>query len=445
MKHRKLSHIRVITLGYFIIIMLGTLLLMLPFATRSGVCAGPVTALFTATSASCVTGLVLQDTVTYWSLFGQLVIIVLIQIGGLGFMTIAIFFFRIISKKASLRERAVMAESINTTQLGDFSRLVKKIITGTIVFESVGGILLSLHFIRQPGFGFFKGVYYGFFHSISAFCNAGFDLMGEAGKYSSFTSVSDNLLVNAVLITLIIIGGIGFLVWDDITACRFKFKKFSLHTKTVLTATAVLIFAGALLLFIFEHNNTGRDKPISEEIAIALFGSVTSRTAGFNTVDTAALTPASKLITIILMFIGGSSGSTAGGVKTTTIAVIIIFLIAGMRGQDNIHFYKRRIREDVLRKSVIIISTNLLLLLFSATVLCALQGFSITDAVFETTSAISTVGMTTGITRDLNLLSKLVIIFLMYCGRVGSISFAVSLFERKKPPVSYPEETVTVG
>lgn len=445
MKYPKLSPVRVITLGYFIMILLGTALLMLPCATRSGVCAGPVTALFTATSASCVTGLVLQDTATYWSLFGQLVIIALIQIGGLGFMTIAIFFFRIISKKASLRERAVMAESINTTHMGDFSRLVKKIITGTIVFESVGGILLALHFIRQPGFGFFKGIYYGFFHAISAFCNAGFDLMGEAGEYSSFTSLSDNILVNAVLITLIVIGGIGFLVWDDITACRFKFKRLSLHTKTVLTVTAVLIFAGALLLFVFEHNNTGRNKPISEEIWIALFGSVTARTAGFNTVDTTALTSASKLITIILMFIGGSSGSTAGGVKTTTIAVIIIFLIAGIRGQDNIHFYKRRIREDVLRKSVIIISTNLLLLLFGAIVLCASQGFSITDAVFETTSAISTVGMTTGITRDLNLLSKLVIIFLMYCGRVGSISFAVSLFERKKPPVSYPEETITVG
>lgn len=445
MKHHKLSHVRVITLGYFIMILLGTALLMFPCATRSGVGAGPVTALFTATSASCVTGLVLQDTATYWSLFGQLVIIALIQIGGLGFMTIAIFFFRIISKKASLRERAVMAESINTTHMGDFSRLVKKIITGTIVFESAGGILLALHFVRQPGFGFFKGVYYGFFHSISAFCNAGFDLMGESGKFSSFTTLSDNVLVNLVLITLIIVGGIGFLVWDDITACRFRFRKFSLHTKTVLTVTAVLIFAGALLLFVFEHNNTGRGKPLSEEIWVALFGSVTARTAGFNTVDTAALTPASKLITVILMFIGGSSGSTAGGVKTSTVAVIIIFLIAGMRGQDNIHFYKRRIREDALRKSVIIISINMLLLLFGATALCAAQGFDLTDALFETASAIGTVGMSTGITRDLNLFSKAVIIFLMYCGRVGSISFAVSLFERRKPPVSYPEESITVG
>lgn len=442
MKHRKLSHVRVITLGYFIMILVGTALLMLPCATRAGVSAGPVTALFTATSASCVTGLVLQDTATYWSLFGQLVIIALIQIGGLGFMTIAIFFFRIISKKASLRERAVMAESINTTHMGDFSRLVRKIIIGTIALEGAGGILLAVHFVKQPGFGFFKGIYYGFFHAISAFCNAGFDLMGD---YASFTSLSDSVLVNTVLIALIVLGGIGFLVWDDITACRFRFKKFSLHTKTVITVTAVLIFAGALMLFIFEHNNTGSDKPVSEEIWVALFGSVTARTAGFNTVDTAALTPASKLITIILMFIGGSSGSTAGGVKTTTVAVILIFLIAGMRGQDNIHFYKRRIRDDVLRKSVIIISTNLMLLLFGATVLCAVQGFSITDAVFETTSAISTVGMTTGITRDLNLVSELVIIFLMYCGRVGSISFGISLFERRKPPVSYPEESVTVG
>ena len=397
MKHRRLSHVRVITLGCFIMILLGTVLLMLPCATREGAGADPVTALFTATSASCVTGLVLQDTATYWSLFGQLVILALIQIGGLGFMTIAIFFFRLISKKSSLRERAVMAESINTTHMGDFSRLVRKIIIGTIALESLGGILLAVHFIGQPGFGFFKGVYYGLFHAISAFCNAGFDLMGD---YSSFTSLSDSVLVNAVLITLIVVGGIGFLVWDDITACRFRFKKFSLHTKTVLTVTAVLILGGALLLFVFEHNNTGGDKPLSEEIWVALFGSVTARTAGFNTVDTAALTSASKLITIILMFIGGSSGSTAGGVKTTTVAVILIFLIAGMRGQDNIHLYKRRIRDDVLRKSVIIISTNLLLLLFGATVLCAAQGFNITDAVFETTSAISTVGMTTGITSN---------------------------------------------
>ena len=397
MKHHRLSHVRVITIGYLIMILVGTALLMLPFATREGVSAGPVTALFTATSASCVTGLVLQDTATYWSLFGQMVILMLIQIGGLGFMTIAIFFFRLISKKSSLRERAVMAESINTTHMGDFSKLVRKIIIGTIALESTGGILLALHFLRQPGFGFFKSVYYGFFHAISAFCNAGFDLMGD---YSSFTSLSDSVLVNAVLITLIVVGGIGFLVWDDITACRFRFKKFSLHTKTVLTVTAVLILGGALLLFVFEHNNTGGDKPLSEEIWVALFGSVTARTAGFNTVDTSALTSASKLITIILMFIGGSSGSTAGGVKTTTVAVILIFLIAGMRGQDNIHLYKRRIRDDVLRKSVIIISTNLLLLLFGATVLCAAQGFNITDAVFETTSAISTVGMTTGITSN---------------------------------------------
>lgn len=442
MKHHKLSHVRVITLGYFIMILFGTLLLMLPCATRDGIGAGPVTALFTATSASCVTGLVLQDTATYWSLFGQLVILALIQIGGLGFMTIAIFFFRLISKKSSLRERAVMAESINTTRMGDFSRIVRKIVIGTIALESAGGILLATYFVRQPELGFFKGVYYGFFHAISAFCNAGFDLMGG---YSSFTSLSDNILVNAVLIILIVVGGIGFLVWDDITACRFSFRKFSLHTKTVLTVTAILVLGGAVLLFVFEHNNTGIGKPLSEEICVALFGSVTARTAGFNTVDTAALSSASKLITIILMFIGGSSGSTAGGVKTTTVAVILIFLIAGMRGQDNIHFYKRRIRDDILRKSVIIISTNLLLLLFGATVLCAVQGVSITDAVFETTSAISTVGMTTGITRDLNLISELVIIFLMYCGRVGSISFGISLFERRKPPVSYPEESVTVG
>ena len=445
MKKRRLSHIRVITLGYLIMIIIGTALLMLPFATRSGECAGPVTALFTATSASCVTGLVLQDTATYWSLFGQLVIILLIQIGGLGFMTIAIFFFRLISKKASLRERAVLAESINTTRMGDFSRLVRKIITGTIIFECGGAALLSIHFVRQPGFGFFKGVYYGFFHAVSAFCNAGFDLMGAAGEYSSFTSLAGNGFVNAVLMLLIVVGGIGFLVWDDITACRFRLRKFSLHTKIVLFVTLALIIGGAVLLYIFEHNNTGRGVPAGEEVLAALFGSVTARTAGFNTVDTAALTPASKLLTIILMFIGGSSGSTAGGVKTTTVAVVLVFLTAGLAGRDNANLFKRCIKEDALRKSVIIISTNMLLALTGALILCASQGFSVADSLFETVSAIGTVGMTTGITRDLNLLSQIVIIFLMYCGRVGSISFAIALFERRKPPVFYPEETVTMG
>ena len=261
-------------------------------------------------------------------------------------MTIAIFLFRLISKKASLRERAVMAESINTTRMGDFSRLVRKIITGTIIFEGGGAVLLSLHFMRQPGFGFFKGVYYGFFHAISAFCNAGFDLMGISGEYSSFTSLSGNAFVNIVLMVLIVVGGIGFLVWDDITVCRASFKRFSLHTKIVLCVTAILIFGGAALLYAFERNNLGSDMTVGEEVLAAFFGSVTARTAGFNSVDTAALTPASKLITIILMFIIDVNSKPF---KLAFVLLIWIVLMSLIKLKKSDYYHDRKNKEWIIK------------------------------------------------------------------------------------------------
>lgn len=444
MKKFKLSHIQVIALGFFLMITVGTILLMLPISTIGDTSADFLTSIFTATSASCVTGLVLQDTATYWSTFGQIVIITLIQFGGLGFMTIAMFFTHIIHKRAGLRERALMAESINTENLGGMKRIVRIILFGTLLFESLGAILLSTRFIKI--FGFSKGIYYSIFHSISAFCNAGFDLMGSySGEYSSFTAFSNDTTVNVVLCSLILIGGIGFLVWEDILNNGFKFKRYRLHTKIVLLMSFVLVFGGALFIWIFDRNGICKDMPIKEQILTSLFGAVTARTAGFNTVDTAAISDSSKLLTILLMFVGGNSGSTAGGVKTTSVAVLFIYLMASMRG-TNPFCFGRKLQSDALKKAVTVISINLILALIGGFLIATSCNIPILDATFETVSAVSTVGMTTGITRDLNTVSALFTALLMYCGRVGSISFALALLEKRKyVPVSYPEEKITIG
>jgi trk system potassium uptake protein TrkH len=306
MKEKGLSHIQIIALGYFAIVMIGTLLLMLPFATRSGNSAPLGTALFTSVSASCVTGLILENTVTYWSLFGQIIILGLIQLGGLGYMTIATFFYRLIARKHGLREKVIMAESINTTRMNNFSTLIKKIFWGSLIIEGTGAVLLSIRFI--PLFGLLKGFYYSVFHSVSAFCNAGFDLLGKPTKFNSLMSFNNDPLVILVISALIVIGGLGFLVWDDLTIKHFRFKKLNLHSKIVLAITTILLLLGTLLFFVFEHNKLFSDMPFSTKLLNSFFSAVTPRTAGFNSVDIASLSEPSKLLTVILMFIGGSSG-----------------------------------------------------------------------------------------------------------------------------------------
>ena len=443
-KRRRLTHIRFIAVGYFIMIAIGTVLLMLPFATKSGESAGFISALFTAVSSSCVTGLVLHDTATFWSLFGQLVIITLIQIGGLGFMTIALFTTHLLKRRAGLRERALMAESINTESLGGMRRLTRIIILGTLIFELGGATILATRFI--PLFGWIKGIYYSVFHAISAFCNAGFDLMGGySGPYSSLTAFSDDIIINAVIMFLIIIGGIGFLVWEDIITHRHHIRRYRLHTKIVLTITAVLIFGGALLLWLFEIDGVCHGMSIKEQILTSLFGSVTARTAGFNTVDSALASDSSKFVTILLMFVGGSSGSTAGGVKTTTVAVIIINLFCYIRGNEA-HIFGRKLPENALKKAVTVISISLAFAICGALFICVTDNVPIIDALYETFSAVNTVGVTVGITRDLNTISTLMLAFLMYFGRVGSISFALAILEKRSVlPISYPTENITIG
>lgn len=442
-KKAKLSNVQIIALGFFIMILLGTGLLMLPISSVSPASFGD--ALFTATSASCVTGLVQQDTGTYWTTFGQLVIITLIQIGGLGFMTIATLFLLLLRRRMGLRQREVVVEGISYNQLGGFAPFIRRVLLGTLLMEGLGAALLSIRFVPEMGLG--RGIYYGVWHSISAFCNAGFDLMGPcSGPYSSFTAYAGDPLVSLTVCALILVGGLGFLVWDDLARNKLRWRRYRLQTKVVLTVTAALTLGGGALFFLLERENLGAGRPLGEQVLSALFDAVTPRTAGFNSTDTAALSPGSLLLTIIFMFIGGSPGSTAGGVKTTTVFVVLLHALSGVRRERSANAFGRSIGDGALKKATSVLYTNLLLALAGALVISAVQPLPLTDVLFETFSAIGTAGMTTGITRDLLPLSQAVIIFLMYCGRVGSISFAVALLEKRAlPPVTLPQEEITIG
>lgn len=442
--HSKLTATRTIAVGFLGIILAGTVLLMLPIASADGKPAGLLTALFTATSATCVTGLVVVDTYSGWSVFGKAVLLALIQIGGLGFMTVGVFVAVLMKKNIGLKERGILQESMNTLQIGGIVRLVRKITIGTLVIEGAGAVLLAARFV--PQMGWIEGICNGIFHSISAFCNAGFDLMGKTEEYSSLVSYSGDFLVNITVMALIIIGGIGFLVWDDLQKKKLRFKEYLLHTKIVLVVTAVLIFGGAFLIYLFEKENLMADMGAGEKILTSLFASVTARTAGFNTIDVGGMSASSKLVTVVLMFIGGSPGSTAGGIKTTTFAVMLIFVWANLRGSHGSNIFGRRLEEEEIRKASIVVTINLLLVVAAAVILCGMQSLPMEDILLEVFSAIGTVGMSSGITRQLNVVSKIVIILLMYCGRIGSMTFALSFTERKKvAPVQLPAEKIIIG
>ncbi len=440
----RLTHVQIIVAGYLCIVLLGTLLLSLPFASADGQRAPFLTALFTAVSSSCVTGLVLRDTATGWSAFGHIVILLLIQVGGLGFMTVATFLYHAFQKRMGLRSRELMVESINTTHVGGIMHLAWRIVVLTAAFEVAGALLLLTRF--APRFGLNRGLWYALFHSVSAFCNAGFDLMGVLSPGCSLTPFYDDPVVNITLMLLIQVGGLGFLVWEDLFRCRWRVKRWRLHTKLVMSVSAILTFGGALLFFFFEAGATGEGLTLGGRVWTALFASVTARTAGFNTVDVGSMAGASKLLTIFLMVIGGSPGSTAGGVKTTSLAVIVLFAYASFRGREKPTVFGRSISVDTFRKSCGVLFFNINLALIAAILLCAWQPLDPVAAVFETVSAIGTVGMTAGITQSLCPFSAYIIALLMFLGRVGSVSFAVALLaKRSAPPVEYPVEEITVG
>lgn len=441
---KKQSTTRSIALGFALIIFVGALLLTLPIATRTGE-VDFIESLFTATSATCVTGLVVADTYQNWSIFGQIVIITMIQLGGLGFMTVGVYISVLLKKKIGLQERESIHESVNTMETAGVVRLVKKIVQGTFIIEGIGAILLATRFI--PRFGVRRGIYYSFFHSISAFCNAGFDLMGIEGEYSSLVAFEGDVVVNVVVMLLILIGGIGFIVWDDIQRNKWHFKKYLLHSKIVIVTTVIITIVTTILFFIFEYNNTLRDMTLLEKMLGAAFSSVTPRTAGFNTVDTAALSEAGKLLSMVLMFIGGSPGSTAGGAKTTTIVVLVCYAIAMVRSHEDINLFGRRLTADVVKKANAVVMINLVLSLIVAMIIMAMQPLlSGTDVMFEVLSAINTVGMTTGITRELNVIARILIMILMYCGRLGSLSFALVFAQKNTTDsVRQPQEKIIVG
>lgn len=442
----KMTYVRIIASGYLLVIIGGTLLLLLPGATRAGNETDFLTALFTATSATCVTGLVVVDTYTHWTSFGHTVILIMIQIGGLGFMTMGVLLAMFLKKRITLRTRGLLQESMNGMQMGGIVRLVRMVLRGTVMIEMAGALLLAFRFI--PVFGWKKGILYGVFHSVSAFCNAGFDLMGEySGQYSSLAAFYDDAVINLVVMALIIIGGIGFFIWKDLKENKLHLKKYRLHTKITLLMTAILLVGGTILFFIFENDNLLAGMSGKDKLLASAFSSVTARTAGFNTIDTGQLTHASKLLTMVLMFIGGSPGSTAGGIKTVTTMVLIAYVWSNLRASKGVNVFNRRLDDDVIRKASNVVVISLIMAVTSAILICFLQpDLVVEDILFEVFSAIGTVGMSTGVTRDLSLASRIVIILLMYCGRIGSMSFALSFTERKKvAPIQLPIEKIMIG
>lgn len=413
---------------------------MLPISTRDGHGASFADGLFTATSAVCVTGLIVRDTATYWSEFGQAVILTLIQIGGMGVVTIAVAIAVASGRKIGLMQRSTMQEAISAHQVGGIVRLTKFILKTSISIELLGALLLAPVFCKD--FGIFKGLWYSVFHSISAFCNAGFDLTGIREPFSSLTSYASNPIVNFTIMALIITGGLGFVTWADIRKNKFHFRKYNMQSKVILTVTAGLLIFPAIYFFFCEFSNL----PIGERILSSLFQSVTPRTAGFNTVDLTLLTETGLMIMIILMLIGGSPGSTAGGMKTTTVAVLFSSALAVFRKQDSAHFFSRRIPDNAVKNAATILMMYLTLFLGGGMVISYIEKVPLMSALFETSSAIGTVGLSLGLTPSLGMVSKAILILLMFFGRVGGLTLIfAALSERNTFGSRYPQEKITVG
>ena len=446
MKHRKfkmkMTNTRIIALSFAVMIVLGTVLLCLPISSASGEWTAPVDALFTATTSTCVTGLVVFDTATHWSFFGEAVILVLIQIGGIGLMTLITLFSFFVRQRVSLHERRLLLQSSGALNLAGVSSVFKQVLIGTFVIEGIGAALLAIRFF--PRFGA-KGIWYSIFHSISAFCNAGIDVLGDTGS-ASFVAYQDDAFVNFVLIFLIVIGGLGFLVWSDLLKKRFRFKRLELHSKLVLVITAVLLVGGWAAFYLTERNASMADLSEPNKLLASLFQSVTTRTAGIMTTDQASISNSGAIITLVLMFIGGSPGSTAGGAKTTTVAIFLLCCVRLARNKDDVVVYKRRIDDRIVRQAGAVVCVYLVLAIVATCVICALEPITLRDAMYECVSAIATVGLSTGITSSLCGVSKLVIILLMYVGRLGGLSIFLALSEdSESAELRRPTEKILIG
>lgn len=433
-------------MGFAVIILMGAVLLTLPIASKDGHPMRFLDALFTATSAVCVTGLVVVDTGTYFSQFGHFIIIGLIQIGGLGFMTMSTLWAIILGKKIGLKERILLQESFNQISLAGLVRLIRNVILVTLAFEVTGGILLTLRFIQQ--FPFDRAVAFGFFHSVSAFCNAGFDLFGQVyTPYASITHYASDWLVLPVIGSLIVCGGLGFPTIMELIKYP-RTRKFSLHTKVVLKVTTFLILVGTILILIIEMNNpkTIGGLDVSGKILSAVFQSITPRTAGYNSLNIGQLTQATWFLMVILMFIGASPSSTGGGVKTTTIGVVLGTIIATIKGKDDVEMFERRIPKDLVYKALTLITIALGWVTLVTLVMSFVEPYEFLRLFFEVMSGFATVGLTTGITPHLTDLSRILLIITMFIGRVGILTVAVALSKTYKPTTSkYIEDKLVIG
>lgn len=439
-KKKRLSSFQIIILGFACVVIIGAFLLMLPISSQSGNFTSFSDALFTSTSAVCVTGLVVQDTATYWSVFGQSVILILIQIGGLGVVTVAAFFALLSGRKISLMQRSTIQETIAAPKMGGIIRLTQFILKMTFAIEFAGALIMMPVFCKDYGL---KGIGMAVFHSVSAFCNAGFDVMGtEATPYASLTSYNENIIINITIILLIIIGGIGFLTWDDIRANKFRLKRYRMQSKVILTFTAILIFFPAVYFFFSEFS----DHELKERVLLSLFQAVTPRTAGFNTADLTSISEAGQAIIIALMIIGGSPGSTAGGMKTTTVAVIFANALSVFRRKEYSYFFGRRLEQNVVKNASSILLLYITLFCTGGIIISIVEDLPLLKCLFEAASAIGTVGLSLGITTELGLLSRIILILLMFFGRVGGLTLIyAALSGAKRTHSKLPQERITVG
>lgn len=443
MKNR-ITPVRIMAAAFICVILIGAALLACPFSSASGKSTGFIDALFTATSATCVTGLVVFDTGLYWSTFGKCVIICLIQIGGLGAMTIITALAAAIKGRVSLQDSRMLMQSAGTLSLGGLKKIVRRIFIGTASFELLGAVSLATQFV--PVFGWGRGILSALFHSVSAFCNAGFDILGEYGGGASLSVFSDNVTVNLTVMALIVIGGLGFIVWSDLLTCRFRFGKLCFHSKIVLTVSAALLLLGGALFYVFEADASMAGLSAGNRAMTAMFQSVTTRTAGFSTIDQSALSESGALLTMFLMLVGGSPGSTAGGIKTTTLAVLILSAAASAGNSGQPTAFKRRIETDAVQKAVSVVAVYIAVLLTAIMLIAAIEPYPLKQIAYEAVSAIGTVGLTMGITPALHSAAKLILTILMFAGRVGGLSAAMVLGERSaQAPVSRPTGRLLIG
>ncbi len=441
----KLSPTRIIALSFALVIAIGTLLLSLPAATNKGMETSVIDALFTAVSATCVIGMSPFDTYTHWTMFGQIVILVLFQIGGLGIMSFMSMFSVFLHKKIGLQERLLLVQTSGNIRLNGVVTLLKKIFIGTFLFEAIGAVILAFAFYEEMGLK--KSIYYGIFHSVSAFCNAGFDLMGFREPFSSMAYYETNPLVCFTLMALIVLGGLGFFVWSDVLKNKFHFSRYSLHSKIILYSALILILGGWFFYYIFELNGNLYNLSYPEKIMASLFMSISTRTAGFNAMDLTQLSEAGLLLTMCLMFIGAGVGSTSGGVKTTTIAILLATVVTFAKGKKDVIIFKRRIENDTIRHAASILIVYMTAVLVSTILICFMDGIRLQDALFETIAAVSTVGYSRIGIQNMSTMTRIIMMILMYGGRIGFMSLLMVFWEKDKgeAPIEYPTEEIMIG